>query len=50
MRPQPSGDVDGICYRFKQHAADTRRTHQKRHARRLTTHLKRPKKVNLQEN
>jgi len=42
-------DVDCMCCQFEQHTADTKPTHQKRHARRLTTRLKRPNKANLQE-
>jgi hypothetical protein len=35
--------------RTEQQAADTKRTHKKRHARRLATHLQAPKLFDLQE-
>ena len=38
-----------LCCKNRQQAADTKRTHQKRHARRLPTHLTRPHELNLQE-
>jgi hypothetical protein len=40
--------LEGCC-RARHQLADTKRTHQKRHARRLATHLQRPDQANLQE-
>jgi hypothetical protein len=38
-----------LCCKNRQHAADTKRTHQKRHARRLATHRCRLSQADLQE-
>ncbi len=38
-----------VCCRFRHQHADTKRTHQKRHARRLATHHLRLNQPNLQE-
>jgi len=38
-----------LCCKNRQQAADTQRTHQKRHARRLATHLSPLKRADLQE-
>jgi hypothetical protein len=38
------------CCRVRQQMADTKRTHQKRHARRLATQLQGPNQPDLQEN
>jgi hypothetical protein len=38
-----------LCCKNRQRPADTKRTHQKRHARRLATHLHRPQRPDLGE-
>jgi hypothetical protein len=40
--------MDRDCCRLRQQRADTKRTHQKRHARRLATHRRRLTQSDLQ--